>query len=375
VSEDTTGLSMTRDPAPDPHSPHAGQPPAAQPLTEIVLSPPARSSKPPAPPPVEAPPQVELSIDGRPVTVPAGTTILGACRALGIDTPTLCYAENLTPVNVCRVCVVEVTGARVLAPACSRAVEPGMEVQTDTERVRTSRKVVLEFLGSSVDVSLTGPAVPDGTIHDYMDRYGADPSRFGPPAAPAAAGERDAHEPGHHHVPSTEDAAFAATVAQPTKIDNDLYVRDYSKCILCYKCVEACGEDAQNTFAIAVAGRGFDARISTEEAVPLPESACVYCGNCIGVCPTGALMFKSEYDMREAGTWDESAQTVTDTICPYCGVGCAVTLHAQDDRIVKVTSPLDSSITEGHLCIKGRFGFEFVNNRPPNPRPGLDGPA
>ena len=99
--------------------------------------------------------------------------------------------------------------------------------------------------------------------------------------------------------------------------------------------------------------------------MPLPESACVYCGNCIGVCPTGALMFKSEYDMREAGTWDESAQTVTDTICPYCGVGCAVSLHEQDDRIVKVTSPTDSSVTDGHLCIKGRFGFEFVNNRPP----------
>ena len=88
-------------------------------------------------------------------------------------------------------------------------------------------------------------------------------------------------------------------------------MRDYSKCILCYKCVEACGEDAQNTFAIAVAGRGFDARISTEWDAPLPDSACVYCGNCIGVCPTGALMFKSEHDMRDAGTWDEAAQTVT----------------------------------------------------------------
>ena len=242
-----------------------------------------------------------------------------------------------------------------------------MEVQTDSERVRLSRKMVLEFLGSSVDVSLTGPIAPDGSIAAYAERYGADATRYGPPAAPAPAGERDAHEPGHHHAPPGD--ATAATVAQPTKIDNDLYVRDYSKCILCYKCVEACGEDAQNTFAIAVAGRGFDARISTEEAVPLPESACVYCGNCIGVCPTGALMFKSEYDMREAGTWDESAQTVTDTICPYCGVGCAVTLHAQDDRIVKVTSPLDSSVTDGHLCIKGRFGFEFVNNRPARPLP------
>ena len=91
-----------------------------------------------------------------------------------------------------------------------------------------------------------------------------------------------------------------------SKIDNDLYVRDYSKCVLCYKCVEACGVDAQNTFAIAVAGRGFSAHIATEFDVPLPDSACVYCGNCIGVCPTGALMFKSEYDMRQAGTWDES---------------------------------------------------------------------
>ena len=139
-----------------------------------------------------------------------------------------------------------------------------MEVLTDSERVRTSRKIVLELLGSSVDLSLAGPAVPDGSLADWSERYGADPSRFGPPAAPAAAGERDAREPGHHHAPHGD--AAAATVAQPVKVDNDLYVRDYAKCILCYKCVEACGEDAQNTFAIAVAGRGFDARISTEYA-------------------------------------------------------------------------------------------------------------
>ncbi len=150
---------------------------------------------------------------------------------------------------------------------------------------------------------------------------------------------------------------------QPVKVDNDLYVRDYSKCILCYKCVEACGTDAQNTFAIAVAGRGFDARISTEFAAPLPDSACVYCGNCIGVCPTGALMFRSEHEMRQAGTWDESRQTKTDTICSYCGVGCTLTLHVQDNAIVKVTSPLDHDVTEGHLCIKGRFGWEYVQNR------------
>ena len=339
--------------------------PSPPPLSTILLTPPARPSRPPAPPPVAAPPPIELTIDGAAVSVPAGSTILDACRQQGIDTPTLCYADNLTPVNVCRVCVVEVTGSRVLVPACSRVVEAGMEVQTDTDRVRLSRKVVLEFLGSSVDVGLAGPAAPDGSMAANAERYGADATRYGPPAGPAAAGERDAHEPGHHHAPAGDGSA--ATVAQPVKVDNGLYVRDYSRCILCYKCVEACGEDAQNTFAIAVAGRGFDARISTEAAVPLPESACVYCGNCIGVCPTGALMFKSEFDMREAGTWDESAQTVTDTICPYCGVGCAVSVHVQDDRIVKVTSPADSSVTDGHLCIKGRFGFEFVNSRPDSP--------
>src|SRR6202165_2104816 len=246
---------------------------------------------------------VALTIDGRDVDVVEGSTILDACRRMAIDTPTLCQLDTLTPVNVCRVCVVEMEGSRVLVPACSRKVEAGVDVWTGSERVRHSRRLVLELLGSSVDMSLCSPEV-----RGWMARYGATPDRFG----------------------------AVATVAQPVKIDNDLYVRDYSRCILCYKCVEACGVDAQNTFAIGVAGRGFDARISTEHTVDLPESACVYCGNCIGVCPTGALMFKSEYDMRQAGTWDQSQQTVTETVCPYCGVGCMLELHDKDNWVVKV---------------------------------------
>ena len=308
--------------------------------------------------PVVPPPRprrsVELTIDGQSVTVPEGATLLDAARQLGIETPTLCFLENLTPVNVCRVCVVEVENSRTLVPACSRKAEPGMVVKTDSERVRLSRRLVLEFLSSSVDVS-TAPE-----LQAYMERYDARPERFGPPAPPAGAAERAAARPGHHHPPHAD---CASTVNQPVKIDNDLYIRDYAKCILCYKCVEACGKDAQNTFAIAVAGRGFDARISTEYNVPLPASACVYCGNCIGVCPTGALMFKSEHDMRQAGTWDESQQTATDTICPYCGVGCTLTVHVQEEKIVKVTSPIDHDVTRGHLCIKGRFGWEWVNLR------------
>jgi predicted molibdopterin-dependent oxidoreductase YjgC len=295
--------------------------------------------------------EVELAIDGHTVKVPEGATLLDACKVLGIDTPTLCYAENLTPVNVCRVCVVELEGARTLVPACSRKCEAGMAVKTDSPRVRTSRKLVLELLGSSVDLSTT-PCLEKWHAH-----YEADPARFGPLAPPAAAGERDHAHPGEHATP---DGAAAATVAQPPKVDNALFARDYGKCVLCYKCVEACGTDAQNTFAIAIAGRGFEARVSTELDAPLTDSACVFCGNCIGVCPTGALVFRSEYDLRRAGNWDENRQTQTTTVCPYCGVGCALTLHVQDNTIVKVTSPLDSAVTEGHLCIKGRFGWQYA---------------
>ena len=273
---------------------------------------------------------VELTIDGRSVRVGEGATILDACRRLDIATPTLCFGDTLTPVNVCRVCVVELEGARALVPACSRKVEEGMVVHTDSPRVRTSRRLVLELLGSSVDLSLAPDALR------YIDDYDAHPERFGE----------------------------GATVSQPVKIDNDLYVRDYSRCILCYKCVEACGEDHQNTFAISVASRGFGAHISTELDVPLPDSACVYCGNFVAVCPTGALMATSEHELREAGDWDESRQSEVQTVCPYCGVGCNLTLHVQDDEIVNVSSPADHDVTLGNLCVKGRFGYRFVQNRP-----------
>jgi len=292
---------------------------------------------------------VELEVDGRRVRVFEGSTILDACGRLEIDTPTLCYGETLEPANVCRVCVVELEGSRVLVPACSRKAEDGMKVQTDSERVRLSRRLVLELLASSVDLSTT-PVAPG-----YLGAYGAEPERFGPPAPPSD--ERDRARTGHHVVP---DGRTAATVHQPVKADNELYVRDYAKCILCYKCVDACGEQHQNTFAIHVAGRGFDARISTELDTTLPESACVYCGNCIEVCPTGALMFRSEHELRAEGAWREDEQRVTETTCPYCGVGCSLELHVQDNRIVKVTSPAVHDVTLGNLCVKGRFGFGHV---------------
>ncbi len=209
-----------------------------------------------------------------------------------------------------------------------------MEIVTDSERVQHSRKLVLELLGSSVDFSYA-PA----ETQEYFGRYDAQPARFGPPMPAAEPGERDHAHTGHHH-PAPD--GIAATVLQPPKIDNELYVRDYSRCILCYKCVEACGTDHQNTFAISIAGRGFDARISTEFDTWLPDSACVYCGNCIERLPDRRADVRDRVRAaRRKASWDEERQTTTDTICPYCGVGCTLRLHVQDNQIVQVTSPHD----------------------------------
>ena len=292
---------------------------------------------------------VAVTIDGREVTVPEGQTILAACTAAGVETPTICWAPNLTPVNVCRVCVVELEGSRTLVPACSRPAEEGMQISTDSERVRHSRRMVLEFLGSANDLSQADE------IAGWSQHYGADAGRYA-----AACGD--------------DTEAEIELVDDPVRVQDDLYIRAYDRCVLCYKCVEACGNDAQHTFAIAVAGRGFDARIRTEYDVELPESACVYCGNCVAVCPTGALQFRTEFDLRAVGEWRPDDQAVTRTVCSYCGVGCNLELHTQDERIVKVTSPADHSVTSGHLCIKGRFGWQYVH-APAFEPPATDTPA
>jgi predicted molibdopterin-dependent oxidoreductase YjgC len=294
---------------------------------------------------------VEATVNGTRVQLDQGATVLDACRSAGADLPTLCYGPTMTAANACRVCVVEVEGSRTLVPSCSRRLEEGMVITSESERARHSRRLVMELLGSASELDRAG---------DELERWAREadtrPDRFGPRDGEAP---RESPTPGHHHAPV---AHRSASVAEPAKVEDDLYVRDYSRCILCYRCVDACGVEHQNTFAIAVAGRGFDARISTEFDVMLPDSACVYCGNCIAVCPTGALAGKIEYDMRETGVWDESSQQVTRTVCSYCGVGCNLDLHTQEGRIVKVTSPHDHDVTSGNLCIKGRFGWQYVTS-------------
>lgn len=219
---------------------------------------------------------VQVHIDGRAVTVPAGATLREAALAAGVHVPTLCYHPHARTGANCRVCVVEVTGNRTLVPSCSREAEAGMEVWTDSDRVRRARRVVLELLLSQADAAWA----PE--LRAYAAYYGADPGRFGSPAERGGAGAAPAPEP----------------IA-----DNPFFVRDYARCILCRRCTEVCGVGVQHTFAIQIVGRGNRATIGTGGTERLPDSPCVFCGNCVGACPTGALVPVPEYEARRAGRW------------------------------------------------------------------------
>lgn len=208
---------------------------------------------------------VTLTIDGKTITVPAGTTLLSAARQLGINIPTICYHDYCTSNGLCRLCVVEVQGARTLVASCVATVSEGMVVETHTQRVLRARRTVLELLAASVDLS----EAPE--ILAYLAESQADVSRF-----PAA--ER-------------REAAVLD--------DNPMYIRDYARCILCWRCVQVCAEDAQYTYAINFNRRGYSTQISTFFEKPLPETTCVFCGQCVGVCPTGALKPRREWLLEQ----------------------------------------------------------------------------
>jgi NADH dehydrogenase/NADH:ubiquinone oxidoreductase subunit G len=218
---------------------------------------------------------VNLSIDGTPVTVPAGTTILKAAEKLGRQIPTICYHDYCTANGLCRICVVEVDGVKPLLPACLSRVSEGMKVSSCSARAERSRRTILEMLASAVDLSQAPK------INDFIDEYRADRDRF----------------------PDAERRQY------PVFDDNPMYIRDYSKCILCWRCVQVCAEDAQFTYAINFKGRGFDTAIGTFFDKPMPETTCVFCGQCVGVCPTGALKAKRESLLEQGLSLDEIMQS------------------------------------------------------------------
>jgi NADH dehydrogenase/NADH:ubiquinone oxidoreductase subunit G len=211
------------------------------------------------------PEAVTLTIDGQSVSVEQGATLLDAARSIGKDIPTICFHEATTSNALCRICVVEVEGQRLLQPACIVKAAPGMTVQTASERVLRARRTILEMLSSTMDLS----EAPE--ILRMMDQCEADSERF-----PEAMRRESA-----------------------VKDDNPMYIRDYEKCLLCWRCVQVCADDAQYTFAINFDGRGYETQIGTFFDRSIPETTCVLCGQCVGVCPTGALKPKREYLLQK----------------------------------------------------------------------------
>lgn len=204
---------------------------------------------------------ITIMIDGQAVSTPESATILEAIESTGIKVPVICFHPATTPEGICRQCVVEVEGWRTLAPSCVTKVSDGMVVYTKSERVIHARRTILEMLNASVDLS----QAPE--ILTQMKEYQADPNRF----------------------PDSADRK------QEILDDNPFYIRDYQKCIMCWRCVQACGNDMQFTYALSVGGRGYKSKISTFFNAAMPETTCVFCGNCVAVCPTKALKDKTEY--------------------------------------------------------------------------------
>jgi NADH dehydrogenase/NADH:ubiquinone oxidoreductase subunit G len=208
---------------------------------------------------------VTLTIDDKELTIENGKTLLEVAREQGIDIPTICFHEATTANALCRICVVEVEGMRVLQPACIVQAANNMKVQTRSEKVIRSRKTILEMLASTMDLSEADD------IQAMMNEYGVDVNRF----------------------PDAERREV------PIKDDNPMYVRDYSKCLLCWRCVQVCADDAQYTYAINFEGRGYETQIGTFFDRSIPETTCVLCGQCVGVCPTGALKPKREFLLEQ----------------------------------------------------------------------------
>lgn len=272
--------------------------------------------------------EIRLNIDGREVESEGGVTILEAARKAGIEIPHLCYRDDLTPTSACRLCVVEVEGARTLIASCAYPAADKMVVKTQTERVLDARRLVIEFLLSDHPYDcMTCEKSGSCKLEKYAYELGIRQPRF--------VGEK------HNY---------------PVRSANPFFERDYNKCILCGRCVTVVHE-LQYCGAVDQTKRGFDTKIAASFDRPMQETPCVFCGNCVSVCPVGALSEKAgRFQGRD---WEMKK---VPTICSYCGVGCTLVLNVKDNKVLKVTSDKDLGVNRGWTCVKGRFGFDYVHS-------------
>jgi formate dehydrogenase major subunit len=273
---------------------------------------------------------IAFTLDGREVAAHEGETIWQVARREGIEIPHLCYspAPGYRPDGNCRACMVEVEGERVLAASCIRKPAAGMKVKTASERAKVSRKMVFELLISDQPDRETEARDPASKFWSWADRMGISTSRFGPRPRPA---------------PDRSHPAMAVNL---------------DACIQCNLCVRACREVQVND-VIGMAGRGHGEKIVFDFDDPMGRSTCVACGECVQACPTGALMPSSVMD--DANRRVGYADRTVDSVCPYCGVGCQLTYHIKNDKLLYV-SGRNGPANENRLCVKGRFGFDYVHH-------------
>ena len=297
-------------------------------------------------------PLVSFRLDGQEVQAVQGESILQAADRLGVKIPRLCYSEGLRPDGNCRACVVEVAGERVLAPSCCRAVTPGMDVQTRSERASKSQKMVLEML--LADLPQQG--------HKWNDR--ADDAN--PGNAPGQHGELSAWALEMGVTPRASLSALRREAPAPD-LSHPAMAVNLDACIQCTRCVRACREEQVND-VIGYARRGAESQIVFDLADPMGVSTCVACGECVQACPTGALMPKTMVG-------SQAVDRTVDSVCPFCGVGCQLTYQVRGNRIVGVEGR-DGPANQGRLCVKGRFGFDYAHHpdrltRPLIRKPGV----
>jgi formate dehydrogenase major subunit len=294
---------------------------------------------------------VKLRLNGREVLVADGLTLLQAARSAGVDVPTLCHDERLRPAAVCRLCLVRVRGWPHLEPACNTPAADGMDVETHTTEIEQTRRTLLQLLAESYPAEAV-ERWPEKQFHRWLRAYGV-PLKGEPGIVRTAEkgqvrkGEGEgAHSPGLPCDPlPTGPPAFADQTHPYLAVD-------MSRCIDCFRCVRICGE-VQGQFVWHVLGRGADTRI-LPDGPTLLASSCVSCGACVDACPTGALEDQSVLTHHAPARW-------TRTTCPYCGVGCEMWVGTRDHRIVQVKPAIDAPVNKGHLCVKGRYAFDFVH--------------
>lgn len=273
----------------------------------------------------------QITLDGELVAFAPGETLYEIARRRGKTIPTLCYDPRLESFGGCRLCLVEVEGARNPMASCTTKALAGAKVHTATPQIEKHRKILLEMVASENSALAVDPlrGYASQELSQLVDQYSANTGRF----QGRQSGRSRPEDP------------------------NPFILRDYDRCISCYRCVRVCAEQ-EGDYAISIRNRGFNTQITTEFSGNLKDSACTFCGQCVQTCPTGALADKKA--MR-AATLPGKIQK-TRTVCPYCGVGCSVDLLSKGDRLVGVQPAMNGPANHGALCVKGQFAFDFVQH-------------